>query len=294
MDNVTAHSEGAGEEVGTEDVVLVSRPHPSVTRIELNRPGRLNALDATIVGRLHEELERAERDTRCRVVVLAGRGRGFCAGLDLDDYGVVPGAEGARGVHRNLALQRHLSTLVQRVQRLTKPVVAEVDGPAAGAGLALVCAADLRIATLSSTFTTAFIRVGASGCDLGVSWLLPRLVGAGRAHELMLTGRLFDAEEALRIGLLADVVEAERLTERVALLVDQLLTASPLGLALTKQGMWLSLEVSSLDQAIELENRQQILLSQTLECSEAASAFQAGRSRIRVGGADDLDARQGL
>lgn len=261
-----------------EDPLTVSHLRPSVTRLELNRPRSLNSLDAGLVERLHVELRAAEQDARCRVVVIAGRGRGFCAGLDLNGYGAVPGADGMGEVHRNLALQRHISSLVQQIRRLTKPVVAEVTGAAAGAGLALVCASDVRIASNDAVFTTAFTRIGASGCDMGVSWLLPRLVGAGRAHELMLTSRRFGADEALRIGLLADAVEPEELSGRVDDIVGQMLDASPLGLALTKQGMWLSLESPSFDQSIELENRQQILLSQTEDCGEALAAFQGRRA----------------
>lgn len=260
-----------------QDAVRVSEPRPSVRRIELHRPRSLNAINDELAVQLHEALADAERDPRCRVVVLTGAGRGFSAGLDLTGYGDAPGTASMGQVYRDLAFQRLVATLIQRVHRLPKPVVAQVNGPAAGFGLALVCASDVRVAASTAVFATSFIRVGASGCDLGVSWLLPRLVGAGRAHELMLTGRRFEAAEALRIGLLADVVEPDALPSRVDEIVDGLLAAAPMSLELTKQAMWLGLEMPSLDAAIELENRQQVLSARTADSHEARAAFQQHR-----------------
>ncbi|BBZ25793.1 putative enoyl-CoA hydratase/isomerase [Mycolicibacterium madagascariense] len=223
---------------------------------------------------MHEALTEAGSDPQCRVVVLGGVGRGFCAGLDLDGY-----ADDTVGhdVHAKLAVQRHIASLVQRIRSLRQPVIASVNGAAAGGGLALVCACDVRLASIDAVFAVSFIRVGFSGCDIGTSWMLPRLVGAGRAHELMLTGRRFDAAEALRIGLVADVVAAEDLAGRVTQTVDALLAAPPLSLALTKQGMWLSLEIPSFDAAVELENRQQVLTALTQDQAEAMAAFRDGR-----------------
>jgi enoyl-CoA hydratase/carnithine racemase len=263
---------------GTADEVRVSAPRPEVRRIELVRPERLNAMTAGMVEQLHDALAAAERDPRCRVVVLTGAGRGFCAGLDLNGYGEPPGAPSSGDVHAHLGTQRHIASLVQRIRRMPQPVVAQVNGAAAGGGLALVCAADLRIASADAVFAVSFIRVGFSGCDIGVSWMLPRLVGAGRAHELMLTARRFDADEALRIGLLADVVAAQDLDVRVAAAIDDLLAAPPLSLSLTKQGMWLSLEIPSFDAAVELENRQQVMTALTADQSEAMNAYRDRRT----------------
>lgn len=258
--------------------VVVSYPRPGVRELALTRPDRLNAMTVEMVQELHDALTEAERDARCRVVVLTGTGRGFCAGLDLNGYGELPDSDGAGQVHRALGTQRHIASLMQQIRRMPQPVIAKVNGAAAGGGLALVCAADLRIAASSAQFAVSFIRVGYSGCDVGVSWLLPRLVGAGRAHELMMTGRRFDADEALRIGLLADVVPPEALDDRVASAVEQLLAAPPLSLALTKQGMWLSLEIPSFDATVELENRQQVITSLTSDQGEAMSAYRERRS----------------
>jgi enoyl-CoA hydratase len=230
-------------------------------------------MTAGMVEGLHDALTEAERDPACRVVVLTGAGRGFCAGLDLGGYGALPGAPEEGEVHRGLRTQRHIATVMQRIRRLPQPVIAQVNGPAAGGGLALVLAADLRLAAADAVFAVSFLRVGFSACDMGTSWVLPRLVGAGRAHELMMTARRFGAEEALRIGMLADVVPAGELDARVERAVDDLLAMPPLSLSLTKQGMWLSLEIPSFDAAVELENRQQVVTSATADQQEAMAAF---------------------
>ncbi|MCW2579389.1 MAG: putative enoyl-CoA hydratase echA12 [Blastococcus sp.] len=262
---------------GPADEVRTSRPRSGVLRIELNRPDRLNAMTAGMVGGLHAALDEAETDPGCRVVVLTGAGRGFCAGLDLDGYGTPAGAPEEGAAHRTLRTQRHIASLMQRIRRLPQPVIAQVNGAAAGGGLALVLAADLRIASADAIFAVSFLRVGFSACDMGTSWMLPRLVGAGRAHELMMTARRFGADEALRIGMLADVVEPGALGARVDTAVDDLLGMAPLSLSLTKQGMWLSLEIPSFDAAVELENRQQVLTSLTTDQQEAMAAFREKR-----------------
>ncbi len=271
-----------GERMPTspEPLIEVEQPRDGVTVLRLNRPARLNAMTVELVDALHSELDRLAADNRCRVVVLTGAGRGFCAGLDLGGFGEVPGSEELGPVQSSMMVQTRIATLVQKIRRLPQVFVAAVNGAAAGGGLALVSACDIRIASDSAEFAVSFIRVGFSGCDIGTSWMLPRLVGAGRAHELMLTGRRFDAQEALRIGLLADVVPGEQLLERTDAAIDALLAAPPMSLALTKRGMWLALEMPSLDTAIEMENRQQVLTSATTDQPEAMAAFIERRTPV--------------
>jgi enoyl-CoA hydratase/carnithine racemase len=191
---------------------------------------------------------------------------------------VVAGTENAGPVQRSWAVQRTIAALVQEIRRLPQPVVAAVNGPAAGGGLALVCASDIRIAATTAVFATSFIRIGVTGCDIGTSWLLPRLVGAARAHELMLTSRRFDAAEALRIGLVTDALPPEELGPAVDGVLDALLQAPPMSLSHTKQGMWLALEIPSFDAMIEMENRQQILTAQTADAGEAMAAYVGKRA----------------
>ncbi len=260
-----------------DDLVRWSEPRPGVVQLTLSRPDKLNALTEPLVAQFHEHLRALAADLTCRVVVLTGAGRGFCAGLDLGGFGTMPGTEDFGRSQQTWATQRAIAALVQGIRRLPQPVVAAVNGPAAGGGLALVCASDIRIASAAAVFATSFIRIGVTGCDIGTSWLLPRLVGAARAHELMLTSRRFDAAEALRIGLVTDVTEPAELAAKVDDTIDALLQAPPLSLSLTKQGMWLALEIPSFDAMVEVENRQQVLTSVTEDAREAMASYVARR-----------------
>ena len=260
------------------ELVQRSQPRAGVVQLTLSRPDKLNALTAPLVAELHDSLRALAADSSCRAVVLTGAGRGFCAGLDLGGFGVVAGTEDAGPVQRSWAVQRTIAALVQEIRRLPQPVIAAVNGPAAGGGLALVCASDIRIAATTAAFSTSFIRIGVTGCDIGTSWLLPRLVGAARAHELMLTSRRLDAQEALRIGLVTELAEPADLSARVDATLDALLQAPPMSLSLTKQGMWLALEIPSFDAMVEMENRQQILTAQTADAGEALAAYVGRRA----------------
>jgi enoyl-CoA hydratase len=253
--------------------VLVETTRPGVTRITLNRPEKLNAMTVDLVQGLHDALDAVEADRSCRVVVLTGAGRGFCAGLDLGGYGIAPGSAGLGRPQSGFATQKHIAALVPHLRRLAQPVIAAVNGPAAGGGFALVLASDIRIAARPARFNAAFIRIGLSACDIGTSWLLPRLVGAARAHELMLTGRIFDSDEALRIGLVTDVVEPDALLDVADAKADQIMSNTPFGVALTKEAMWSALEIPGMQAAIDLENRQQIMASFTEDHREAMQAF---------------------
>ena len=255
------------------DPVLVDSPHPGVTRITLNRPARLNAMTSELVQALHAALDAVAIDPACRVVVLTGAGRGFCAGLDLTGFGQAPHSEGFGRTQAGFAVQRYIASLIPHLRSLPQPVISAVNGPAAGGGFALVMGSDIRIAATSARFNAAFIRIGLSACDIGTSWMLPRLVGAARAQELMLTGRIFDADEAARIGLVVDVVPAEALLDAAYAKADEIMKNTPFGVALTKEGMWSALEIPGMQAAIDMENRQQIMASATADHVEAMKAF---------------------
>ena len=254
-------------------VLLVDEPAPHVRRLTLNRPDQLNAMTAELCEALHSELRTIAAKRSARAVILTGAGRGFCAGVDLRGYGAAPGNDGSDEPRDRLANQEHMSTLVLGLRALPQPVIAAVNGPAAGLGLALSLACDIRYASTKAVFRAAFINIGLSNCDMGTSWLLPRLIGASRSHELMLTGRRFDAQEALRIGLLADVVEEEQLLERARVAGEQIAALSPWGVRLTKRGMWSALEIPSERAAVEYEDRQQIMATFSKALPEAAGAF---------------------
>lgn len=151
-------------------------------------------------------------------------------------------------------------------------MICAVNGAASGGGLALVLGSDIRIAAESARFNAAFIRIGLSACDIGTSWLLPRIVGVARAQELMLTGRLIDSTEAFRIGLVVDVVPDEILLDACLRKADEVMLNSPIGVALTKEGMWSALEIPGLQAAIDLENRQQIMATFSDDAKETRRA----------------------
>lgn len=255
------------------DLLLLDSPAPAVRRLTLNRPEQLNAMTAELCEALHSQLRAIAADRACRAVILTGAGRGFCAGLDLHGYGAAPGNEGSDEPRDRLANQQHMSTLILALRALPQPVIAAVNGPAAGFGLALALGCDIRYAASEAVFRVAFVNIGVSNCDMGTSWLLPRLIGASRSHELMLTGRRVDAEEALRIGLVADVLDANALGERALAAAQQIASLAPWGVRLTKRGMWSALEIPSEQAAIEYEDRQQIMATFGNAVPEAIGAF---------------------
>jgi enoyl-CoA hydratase len=259
-------------------LVLVEEPAEHVCQLTLNRPEQLNAMSAELCEALHVELRRIANERHIRAVILTGAGRGFCAGVDLHGYGAAPGNDGSDEPRDRLANQQHMSTAILGLRALPQPVIAAINGPAAGFGLALALGCDIRFAASEAVLRVAFINIGVSNCDMATSWLLPRLIGAARAHELMLTGRRFDAAEASRIGLVADVVERERLLERSLQAAQQIASLAPWGVRLTKQGMWSALEIPGEQAAVEYEDRQQIMATFGQAVPEAIGAFLQKRA----------------
>ncbi|HLH13454.1 MAG TPA: enoyl-CoA hydratase-related protein [Solirubrobacteraceae bacterium] len=257
----------------SEPPLLVSEPALHVRQLTLNRPDELNAMTAELCEALHGQLRSIAADRSVRAVVLTGAGRGFCAGVDLRGYGAAPDNDGSDEPRDRLANQRHMSSLVLALRAVPQPVIAAVNGPAAGFGLALALGCDIRYAATQAVFRVAFVNIGLSNCDMGTSWLLPRLIGASRSHELMLTGRRCDAEEALRIGLVADVVEGADLHARALQAAAQIAVLAPWGVRLTKEGMWSALEIASERAAVEYEDRQQIMATFGRAVPEAIEAF---------------------
>lgn len=258
-------------------VVELTSPRDGVALVTLNRPDKLNAMTTEMVESLHETLATIGRDRDFRVVILTGAGRGFCAGLDLGGYGDAPGFEWHGSMEKGLAVQKHIASLIPRLRSLPQPVIAAVNGPASGGGFALVLGSDIRLCSHSAKFNAAFIRIGLSACDIGTSWLLPRLIGASRAQELMLTGRLIDSGEAARIGLVVESFPDDVLMDAAMAKANEVMLNTPIGVALTKEGMWSALEIPGMQAAIDLENRQQIMASFSDDAREMRKAKQEGR-----------------
>jgi enoyl-CoA hydratase len=256
----------------------LNRPEPGIAVLTLNRPQRLNALTDETVAALSRQLGDLATDTDLRVLILTGEGRGFCAGFDLTLAAEAPLTQQLGEAGAWTARQEAFAGIVTRLRALRAPVIAAVNGPANGAGLGMALACEIRLAAPAAAFNAAFVKVGMSSCDIGVSWLLPRCVGMSRAFEIMLTGRMVDADEAERIGLVSRVVPADRLMEEALALARSIAAHSAFGVWMTKRGAWANVEAGSLQAALELENRTQILTRTTGELGAAAAA-RVGRAR---------------
>ncbi len=259
-----------------DQLVTVEYPRPEVAVVSLNRPDRLNALSFALVDELHDALDAIHANNTCRVVVLTGAGRGFCSGLDLTSIEGSSTSHGTTGPRAGMLSQERIAELPIKLRRLQQPVIAAVNGVAYGGGFALSLACDLRIASPDARFCAQFIKVGIGGCDIGISYTLPRAVGSSRAFDLILTARRVDADEAERMGIVSEV--ADDVVARALEVADVICGYSPFGVVMTKEVMWSNLDAVSIDQAIHLENRTQILASTGGEVAEAAMAFMEKRS----------------
>jgi enoyl-CoA hydratase/carnithine racemase len=264
----------------TEDaapqLVTVSRPRPEVAVVTLDRPEVLNALSFKLVDRLHDVLDEIQADNTCRVVVLTGAGRAFCSGLDLSSIEGSSTSVGTKGPRAGMLSQERIADLPKKLRRLQQPVIAAVNGLAYGGGFALSLACDIRVASESARFCTQFIKMGLGGCDIGISYTLPRAIGSSRAFDLLLTARRVEADQALAMGIVSEVVPDA--VARALELADLICDLSPFGVVMTKEVMWANLDASNIDQAIDLENRTQILASTGGEVAEAAMAFMEKRA----------------
>jgi enoyl-CoA hydratase len=255
---------------------LLLRRQGDALWVTLNRPESLNALNARMtaeLGHLFKDLH-GRRDVR--VVVIRGSGTVFCAGLDLKEASAPPGAGGpqeAANVDELLDRQRQNAGIVLAMRRCPQPIIALVNGPACGGGFALALAADVRIAVPAARMNAAFIRVGLTACDMGVSYFLPRMVGVSVAAEYLLTGRFIDAARAQSLGLLNRIVEPEQLEAEAQAFVDDMLCATPLALRLTKEALSHAVDAQGLEAVVAMEDRNQILAASGPDFREGVMAF---------------------
>lgn len=254
--------------------IIVER-RGAVDWVTLNRPDRLNALDDAMTAALRDYFERLYDDRDCRVVVLRGSGRGFCAGLDLSSEQTRRVLED--GIGPAMRVQRDIRNIMVAMRRCPQPIVGLIHGWAAGGGFVLALACDIRIAAAGTRMNGAFIRIGLGGCDVGASYLLPRLIGSAAASELLLTGRDLDAARALKLGLVSEVVAEDALEAAAAGYVDEMLATAPLALGMTKEVLNMNIDASSFEAALALEDRNQILLGQSEDFREGAAAFREKR-----------------
>ncbi|WP_207547267.1 enoyl-CoA hydratase/isomerase family protein [Mycobacterium talmoniae] len=248
--------------------------------VTLNRPNRLNAIDGALLDGMDAALDRLGTG-EFRVAVLTGAGRGFCAGADLSGTGE-PWTKPSRSpaFKTTYDAQVRLADQLTRLYELPIPVIAAVNGVAVGGGLAFALHCDIRIAAEAARFGSVFIKAGFSSMDMGTSYLLPKIVGAGVARELMLTGRIIDADEAYRIKLVHEVVAADELLTAATTMARSIVDNNAYGVWQTKIGLNAALDAPSLRHAKEIENRTQILSGFTNNPAEAAKAHQEKRSPI--------------
>lgn len=235
----------------------------------LNRPARLNALSEGLVDELNDYFGGLAARPEVRVVILRGAGRGFCAGLDIQE----DRASDETPVLRTLRTQTSIGNIYRKMRACPQPIIALGHGAAAGGGLSLMLAADVRYAAPGFRCNAAYIRIGLGGCDMASSYFLPRLVGASLASEMILTGRFIDADRALSAGLVSEIVAEDELLDRGLALAEEMLATSPWGLRLSKQALNLNIDAQSLDAAMAIEDRQQVILSATEDHKEALAAF---------------------
>jgi enoyl-CoA hydratase/carnithine racemase len=255
----------------------------SVDWLTLNRPEALNSINTQMVTELRDYFRGLMENTNTRVVVMRGEGRAFCAGLDIKQADNMVDSAGHRPVGSGWGFQGYLAEVYLLMRRCPQPIISLVQGAACGGGFAFVLASDIRIASENARMNAAFIRIGLSACDMGTSYFLPRLVGTSLASELMLTGRFIKADRALATGLVSEVVPSEQLVEAAKPYLDEMLTTSPMGLRLTKEGLNMAIDASGLEQAMAIENRNQILCSRSEDAREGMRAFIEKRPPVYTG-----------
>ena len=258
------------EQSMSEYETIVIEKRGQVDWLTLNRPEALNAITTPMVTELRDYFGGLAEDKETRIVVMRGAGRAFCAGLDIKasrskTYELPFGG--------GMGFQGYLAEVYIRMRRCPQPIISLVQGPACGGGFSFVLASDIRVAGESARMNAAFIRIGLSACDMGSSYFLPRLVGTSVASELMLTGRFINAERALATNLVSEVVPDDQLEAAAQSYIDEMLTTSPMGLRLTKEGLNLAIDAAGLEAAMAIENRNQLMCSKTSDVKEGMMAF---------------------
>jgi enoyl-CoA hydratase/carnithine racemase len=253
--------------------------------ITLNRPEKLNAINFEMEEELHLLLDSLVTNLDCRVVIFRGEGRAFCAGTDLQEGSILNVKKVQEGyekyyfldvsepIKKKIYHQWHISQIFVKMRKISQPIIAIIQGAAAGGGFGFAMASDFRIVCNDAKLINASIKIGLTGADVGGSYFLPRLIGLSRAAEILYTGRDVLADEAVKIGLAFKKVPKEHLLNAALELAYDLLKKSPLGLRLTKQAINLSMDSPSLETILQLENTGIVLSFSSKDVNEASTAF---------------------
>ncbi|WP_310496809.1 enoyl-CoA hydratase-related protein [Sandarakinorhabdus sp.] len=250
----------------------------AVEWLTLNRPEALNSINLQMVHDLGDYFGRKFNDGDTRIIVMRGAGKAYCAGLDIKAQGRETAPFGG-----GFGFQGYLADVYVRMRRCPQPIISLIHGPACGGGLAFALASDIRIAGETARLNAAFIKLGLSSCDMGVSYFLPRIVGASVAAELMMTGRFIHAPRALATGLVSEVVPDDQLAAAVQPYLEEMLAASPIGLRMTKEGLAMAIDASSLEAAMAIENRNQLMCAASEDFREGLRAFLEKRPPVWSG-----------
>ena len=258
--------------------VIVEKPKPHITLITLNRPERMNAMAFDVMLPLREQLEAVANDNDTRAVIITGAGEGFCSGADQKQSGSIPHIDGLTPTVIAQRAGRLLDDIILGIQDMPQPVIAAINGAAIGGGLCLAAACDIRVASTEAYFRAAGINNGLTATELGLSFILPRIIGAGRSTELMLTGRDMYVEEAERAGLVSRVVPRAELLDNAIEIADQIAGLSRIGIELTKKMALAGLESTSFRSHMRQEMTAQLYVRLTTKnWDESVAARAEGR-----------------
>jgi enoyl-CoA hydratase/carnithine racemase len=264
-----------GRAIVTQPNTITTESRGAIDILTLNRPAQLNAVSPEMIDELSEYFSALHGRPAVRVVILRGSGPEFSAGAELgSDAFAAPGHGRAQ---RQLRMQQNYSGVIRLMRSCPQPIIGLVHGAACGAGFSFLLACDVRFAAPNARMNAAYIRIGVGGCDMGSGYLLPRLVGLSITSELLLTGRFLTAERAKAIGLVSDIAPADELLGKGLDFASEMLRVSPMGLRMTKQALNILIDAPSLDAALMMEDRQQVILLETHDHTEAVAAFRERR-----------------
>jgi enoyl-CoA hydratase/carnithine racemase len=231
---------------------------PGIGLLSLNRPRIYNSVSYKMMEEIESFWQERNHDSDTHVIILRGNGdKGFCAGLDMKDF---TKTSPQMTVDQHYAFQVRLARLLLAMRRAPQPIVCAVHGAGAGLGFSFAMASDVRVISPDARFSAAYINIGLGGADMACSYFLPRLIGAGRAYEFMLTGNFMSAEEAMQLGFASRLVERAKLLDTALGLAKTMNSKNPMGLHLTKEAINVNLDAGGLEQALQMEDRNQVLL----------------------------------
>jgi enoyl-CoA hydratase len=260
---------------GGHSPLLVDHVDHGIKLVTLNRPQRNNALNMPLIEALHAVFDESNADPACRALILTGAGNAFCVGADFDLIeSVGPDKMSTETLAEDIA---HTADLVVRMRELKQPVIAAINGVAAGGGFALALGADIRFCTESARFTTAFTKIGLAGAEMGISYLLPRIISPTVAWDLMLTSRVIGADEAIRAGLVRHSVPAADLLPTALDTARLVASMSPFAITQTKKLMWDGLAAQDLRSAVHTECQTQMLCIETSAHADAVQQIRSSR-----------------